>query len=70
MLGEGEQRDSAIENISSAIPLGHMGQPDDVAYVALYLASEEAKYVTGIELNIDGGILAGSVASPYGECSY
>ena len=36
----------------------------DVAYAVLYLASDESKYITGAELNIDGGILAGSSASP------
>lgn len=41
-----------------------MGKPSDVAYAALYLASEESSYVTGIELNVDGGILAGSHAQP------
>jgi len=64
MLGEGEQREKAIKIISSEIPLGSMGEPKDVAYAALYLASDESKYVTGIEINIDGGILAGSAASP------
>lgn len=64
MFGEGEQRERAIEVIASEIPLGTMGEPKDVAYAALYLASDEAKYVTGIEMNIDGGILAGSSASP------
>ena len=37
-------------------PMGHMGDAWDVAYACLYLASEEAKYVTGIELVVDGGI--------------
>ncbi|MDF1820213.1 MAG: SDR family oxidoreductase [Alcanivoracaceae bacterium] len=67
MLGEGEARDSAIQAISADIPLGVMGSANDVAYAALYLASDESKYVTGIELNIDGGILAGSAASPNRE---
>jgi NAD(P)-dependent dehydrogenase (short-subunit alcohol dehydrogenase family) len=64
MLGEGEQREASIKEISAGVPLGVMGEPKDVAYAALYLASDESKYVTGIELNIDGGILAGSSASP------
>ena len=64
MLGEGEQRENAVKVISSEIPLGAMGEPIDVAYAALYLASDESRYVTGIELNVDGGILAGSAASP------
>src|SRR5215469_5844635 len=37
-------------------PMGHMGDAWDVAYACLYLASDESKYVTGIELVVDGGI--------------
>jgi 3(or 17)beta-hydroxysteroid dehydrogenase len=64
MLGEGEQRRKIIEDVEFGIPMGHFGEPVDVAYGALYLASDESKYVTGIELTIDGGILAGSEAKP------
>lgn len=64
MLGEGAQREQFIKGIESGIPLGSFGTPLDVAYGALYLASDESKYVTGIELTIDGGILAGSEAKP------
>lgn len=64
MLGEGKQRDAAIKQVAADVPLKKMGDPMDVAYAALYLASDESKYVTGIELNIDGGILAGSTAAP------
>jgi len=39
-------------------PLGHLGEPDDVAYAVLYLASEESKFATGTELVIDGGYTA------------
>lgn len=67
MLGEGDARELAIKAISNDIPLNTMGEAKDVAYAALYLASEESKYVTGIELNVDGGILAGSSASPSQE---
>lgn len=64
MLGKGQQRENMIKQIANEIPLGKMGTPLDVAFAALYLASDESAYVTGIELNVDGGILAGSTASP------
>jgi len=64
MLGEGEAREAALKTVSSEVPLGRMGEAEDVAFAALYLASDESKYVTGIELTIDGGILAGSAATP------
>ncbi|MDF1757281.1 MAG: SDR family oxidoreductase [Legionellaceae bacterium] len=65
MIGrDPEVREEMIKNIASGIPLGTMGEPSDVANAVLYLASEESKYITGIELTIDGGILAGSQATP------
>jgi len=39
-------------------PLGHLGEPDDIAWGVVYLASEESKFVTGSELVIDGGYTA------------
>lgn len=59
-----DQKKEAIKAISQDIPLKVMGEAKDVAYATLYLASDESKYVTGIELNVDGGILAGSSAAP------
>lgn len=44
--------------IEALHPIGHMGEPDDIAYGILYLASDEAKFVTGSELVIDGGYTA------------
>lgn len=41
-----------------AHPLGHMGEPDDIAWGCVYLASDEAKFITGSELVIDGGYTA------------
>jgi len=38
-------------------PIGHVGEPDDIAYGILYLASDESKFVTGSELVIDGGYI-------------
>lgn len=60
----GDHREEMIAQIASDIPMGRLGQPEDVADAVLFLASEESKYITGIELVIDGGILAGSSASP------
>lgn len=39
-------------------PLGHMGEPDDIAWGVVYLASDESKFITGAELVIDGGYTA------------
>ena len=64
MLGEGDARIEAIKTVAADVPLQTMGEPADVAYAAVFLASDESKYITGIELNIDGGILAGSSATP------
>ncbi len=44
--------------IEALHPLGHMGDPDDIAYGIVYLASDESKFVTGSELVIDGGYTA------------
>lgn len=38
------------------IPLGYVGKPDDVAKVVLFLASENASYLTGVVLPVDGGV--------------
>ena len=39
-------------------PLGHMGEPEDIAWAVVYLASDESKFVTGTELVVDGGYTA------------
>ncbi len=44
-----------LQRMEEAIPLGKLGEPEDVAYAMLYLVSDEAKYVTGQTLVVDGG---------------
>ena len=63
-LGTGDERKEKIEHLAHDVPLKMIGEPDDVAYLAIYLASEESRYMTGSEIVLDGGILAGSSASP------
>jgi glucose 1-dehydrogenase len=46
-----------VKALNSIIPLGHPGQPDDVAQVALFLASDRARYVTGSTYYVDGGMV-------------
>ncbi|MCE5254619.1 MAG: glucose 1-dehydrogenase [Actinomycetia bacterium] len=44
--------------INSLHPVGHLGEPEDIAYAVLYLASDESKFATGSELVVDGGYTA------------
>lgn len=49
---------AAREEVGRLHPLGHMGEPDDIAWGIVYLASDESRFVTGAELVIDGGYTA------------
>ena len=51
-------KEEAYAKLARQIPLGRIGEPDDIAYAVLYLGSDEAKFVTGAELKVDGGISA------------
>jgi NAD(P)-dependent dehydrogenase (short-subunit alcohol dehydrogenase family) len=50
--------EAAIAEVGKLHPLGHMGEADDIAWGVVYLASDEAKFITGAELVIDGGYTA------------
>lgn len=50
--------EEGLAKLGRQIPLGRVGEPDDIAYAVLYLASDESKLVTGAELKVDGGISA------------
>lgn len=49
------QRQGLLDYLTTQIPIGRMGQPDDIAKAALFLASDDSAFVTGIELFVDGG---------------
>ena len=57
-MAQGGDREDALQKLGRQIPLGRVGQPDDVAYAVLYLASDESSFVTGSEIRVDGGISA------------
>ena len=63
-LGQGEQRKASIDALAAQIPLRTVGAPEDVAHAIVYLASDESRFVTGTEIHLDGGLLAGSSARP------
>ena len=64
MLGDGPDREARTAAFVADTPLKRFGRASEVAAVAVLLASDEATYITGSEFNIDGGLLAGSAASP------
>lgn len=47
-----------MKTAMAAIPMGKMGEPVDIANAALFLASDEARYITGAEIIVDGGATA------------
>jgi NAD(P)-dependent dehydrogenase (short-subunit alcohol dehydrogenase family) len=59
LLGQWQQGDALTqlkEGFAKNVPLGRMGEPDEIAKAASFLASDEASYVNGVELFVDGGV--------------
>jgi NAD(P)-dependent dehydrogenase (short-subunit alcohol dehydrogenase family) len=48
----GQQR---LKMLASAVPIGRLGTPDEIAMAVVFLASDDSSYVTGTELFVDGG---------------
>lgn len=55
LLASGAAGQERVKMISSAIPLGRFGTPDEIARAVVFLASDDASYITGAELFVDGG---------------
>ena len=54
-----EKEPDALDTLTSWYPLGRVGTPEDVANAALFLCSDQASWITGETLNVDGGLMAG-----------
>jgi len=67
MLGDGPDRPAREAAMVKDTPLRRFGTVEEVAHLAVYLASDESAYCTGGEFMLDGGLLAGSAAQPDGQ---
>jgi NAD(P)-dependent dehydrogenase (short-subunit alcohol dehydrogenase family) len=55
LLASGEAGEQRLTMISSSVPLGRLGTPDEIAKAVVFLASDDSSYITGTELFVDGG---------------
>ncbi|HIV72715.1 MAG TPA: SDR family oxidoreductase [Candidatus Aquabacterium excrementipullorum] len=51
------QQQGLLDHLTTQLPIGRIGQPEDIAKAAVYLASDDSSFVTGIELFVDGGMV-------------
>ena len=58
VAASGKEKSIIMDKLARQIPLGRVGEPDDIANGVLYLASDESTFMTGAELKLDGGISA------------
>jgi 3(or 17)beta-hydroxysteroid dehydrogenase len=64
IFGTGEERAARMEAFVKDTPLRRFGTSEEVAALAVLLASDEATYMTGTEITLDGGLLAGTTVPP------
>ncbi len=55
LLGSAQAGKDRLNSIGSTVPLARLGQPDEIAKAAVFLASDDSSFVTGVELFVDGG---------------
>ena len=57
--GLAQSQEEAVSYLNSLIPFGRFAEPEDIADVILFLVSDQARYLTGQVLTVDGGLLVG-----------
>lgn len=65
IVGIDAHRQENLDKLAQGIPLKRLGTPEEVAWAVVFLASDESAFMTGSELILDGGILAGSASVPH-----
>jgi NAD(P)-dependent dehydrogenase (short-subunit alcohol dehydrogenase family) len=55
LLASSETGQRRLKMLSSSVPLGRLGKPDEIAKAVVFLASDDSSYITGTELFVDGG---------------